>query len=85
MNQAPTDRLIARVEKSGREEYRVSIRTRNGNRHVDLRIFADNGVERAATPKGLAIKPTSLQLLIEALRRAQAAVADEGLIPPPRR
>lgn len=76
-----SDRLIACVPKNGREDYRVQLRTRNGNRTVDVRLFAHNGVERVSTAKGFAIRAENLSPLIDALREAQAAAIEEGLIP----
>ena len=65
-----TDRLIATIPKSGREDIRVSIRDFRGRLAIDIRVHADDGRERKATPKGVAIKPEMVSDLIKALQEA---------------
>lgn len=80
MTDAP-DRLITTIPKNAREEFRVALRTFKGYRNLDLRVFADNGVERVATGKGVSIKPENLGAVIRALQEAEAAARSEGLLP----
>lgn len=80
MADAP-DRLITTIPKNAREEFRLQLRTFKGHRNLDFRVFADNGVERVATGKGVSIKPASLPDVIRALQEAEAAARAEGLLP----
>lgn len=75
------DLLIAVLPKNGREDFRVQLRTFRDQRRIDLRIFASNGVDRVATPKGVSIGPADIRAVINALEQAEAAARDEGLIP----
>jgi hypothetical protein len=74
------DIQIAEIPKNARERFNVAIRDFKGQRLVDLRVYASNGVDVVPTPKGVAIKPASLRAIIEALQSAEQAAKREGLI-----
>ena len=75
-----TDTLISTIEKNRRERFQVAIRTFKGRRMVDLRVYADNGVETVATAKGVAIRPELIGDIISALEAARTAADAEGLL-----
>lgn len=76
-----TDRLIATIPKSRREDVRVALRDFRGRRAIDVRIFTETGQGRAPSPKGLAVQPGQLKALIAALIDAERAAVEEGLLP----
>ena len=75
-----TDIQIAEIPKNARERFNVAIREFKGQRLIDLRVYASNGVDMAPTPKGVAIKPSSLRAIIEALQSAEQSARREGLL-----
>jgi len=77
---AEPDRLVADIRKNAREQIRVQLRTFKDQRTIDLRVFASNGGDMVATPKGVAIRPELIRLVIEALERAEAEAAKEHIL-----
>lgn len=74
------DVLVAVIRKNAREEFRVALRTFKGQRLVDIRVYASNGVDVVPTAKGVAIKSTLLRAIIEALENAEQLAKAEGLL-----
>jgi hypothetical protein len=71
--------VVATLPKNSREEVRVSLTSYRGHQLVDVRVYAgDADAERVPTPKGLALRPSFLPPLIEALRAALAAFEASG-------
>jgi len=82
------DRFIAEIRKSAREEFRVQLRTFKNTRSIDTRsidlpVFASDGVDMVATANGVTIRPELIGPVHRALRDAEAAAVQEGLIPRP--
>src|SRR5712671_3370342 len=71
---------IASIIKNSRESLRVSIDSYRDHDYIDLRLYADNGVEQVPTHKGLTIRPDLLPAVIEALHKAEAAARKAGLL-----
>ncbi len=74
------DIQIAEIHKNARERFNVALRDFKGHRLIDLRVYANNGVTMAQTPKGVCIKPGSLRAVIEALEHAEQVAKREGLL-----
>jgi hypothetical protein len=80
---AQDDVPIATIAKNKRDQFRVALRTFHGNRGVDVRVYVPNGDgEQVPTAKGIAIKPSLIQPIIDALIKARDTAIDEGLIEP---
>lgn len=79
MSEQP-DHLVATIPKNAREQFRVQLRTFKERRMIDLRVFASNGVDSIATPKGVAIRPELIRSVIEALEKAEAEAAKEHIM-----
>jgi len=72
--------LVASIAKNSRESIRVSLDSYREHDYIDLRLYADNGVEQVPTRKGLTIRPDLLPTVIEALHKAEAAARKTGLL-----
>jgi hypothetical protein len=69
--------LIAKIKKSAREEYRVTIREFTNYRGVDLRLYRVNGKgDFVETTRAIAIRPESLSFIADALHLAATMVGD---------
>src|SRR4051794_36374544 len=79
-NQREQGQLVASITKNARESLRVSISRYREHDYIDLRLYADNGVEQVPTRKGLTIRPDLLPAVIEALQKAEAAARKAGLL-----
>lgn len=74
------DRIVAVIQKNGREIYQISLREFKGRRLVDLRVHASNGVEFVATARGVTIKPQNLREIIQALEAAEIIAKQGGML-----
>jgi len=72
--------VIATIVKNSRESLRVSLDRYREHDYIDLRLYADNGVEQVPTRKGLTIRPDLRPALIEALQQAEMAARKAGLL-----
>jgi hypothetical protein len=72
--------LVASIVKNSRESLRVSLARCREHDYIDLRLFADNGVEQVPTRKGIAIRPDLLPKVIEALQDAEVEASKRGLL-----
>ena len=72
--------VVATIVKNSRESLRVSLDRHREHDYIDLRLYADNGVEQVPTRKGLTIRPDLLPAVIEALRQAETAARKAGLL-----
>jgi hypothetical protein len=75
---------IAVLRKNAAEEIRIELSEFNGHDLIHLRVWAEpraGGSERIPTRAGIACKVTLLPQLIEALRQAEVAARDAGLLP----
>lgn len=75
-----TDIAVAAIKKNQREEVRVGLKSYEGHRYIDLRIFADDGNEHRPTKKGVTLKPALVRQLIEALEQVEMIARTEGLL-----
>jgi hypothetical protein len=72
--------LVASIVKNSRESLRISLDSYRDHDYIDLRLYADNGVEQVPTRKGLTIRPELLPAVIEALQQAEIAARKAGLL-----
>lgn len=75
--------LIARIPKNAREELRVELSTYNGHNLASVRVYAklpDGAC--LPTKKGIAVKVTALDRVLEALCEAQAEARRRGWLVP---
>jgi hypothetical protein len=79
-SQREQGQLVASIVKNARESLRVSINRYRDHDYIDLRLYADNGVEQVPTRKGLTIRPDLPPAVIEALQKAEAAARKAGLL-----
>lgn len=70
-----TDNTIATIPKNAREEIRVALTNYKGHELVDVRVFVESEIraDHVPTRKGIAVKPSLLPALIEALAKARDA------------
>jgi hypothetical protein len=74
-------KVISDIQKNQREVLRVALDEFKGHQLVAARLWFDDGSgELKPTPKGLTIKVELLPELIAALRAAETAVRDAGLL-----
>jgi len=74
---------LAVIRKNALEEIRVGLSEFNGHDVLNLRIWAEprnGGVERIPTKAGICCSVRLLPELIEALRQAEAAARQAGLL-----
>lgn len=74
---------VAVIRKNTREEIRVDLSEFRGHDLVSLRVWTDPlgpGSERIPTKAGIACNVALIPELIEALRRAEAAARQAGLL-----
>ena len=71
--------MIAAFAKNSREEIRVSIDAFQGQDLVNVRVWFIDGETMRPGKQGLALKPSLLPALIDALQLAQARVAGGAL------
>jgi len=77
-NQRDQAWVIATIVKNSRESLRVSLDRYREHDYIDLRLYADNGVEQVPTRKGLTIRPDLLPAVIEALQQAENGRPQSG-------
>jgi hypothetical protein len=77
----PQDRLIAAVQKHGRARFEIALRSFRYDRRVTLRLCESNG-QGGYKKSGpcVAIAPSKLREVIEALQLAEATAKAEGLL-----
>jgi len=74
---------LAVIRKNAREEIRVELSEYNGHDLLSLRVWADPAAgssQRVPTKAGIACNVALIPDLIEALRRAEAAARQAGLL-----
>lgn len=76
------DDLIAEIERSQLDKYRVYLCEYRGHSYVDLRLWAESrdGPDLVPTKKGVGIPPRFLGEILQALERAQALCSERGLV-----
>ena len=80
-NRQPDEKLVGKISKNAKEEFRVLITSYHGHRFVDLRLFVVNADGSwVPTKKGVGIRADLLGKVGEALKQAQEAARAEGLI-----
>ena len=73
-------RIIAIIEKTRTTDLRVRLVEFNGRPFIDVRVFiVGDAVERTPTRKGVAIPPSLLRGVIEALKAAEEEVQERGI------
>ena len=77
-----TDSVICGIiPKNRREQIRISLRSFQELRMVDVRLFkAMDGSKYTSTSQGCAFRPEKLRDLIDALERAKTIARTEGLL-----
>ena len=74
------ERLIAVFEKNSREQVRVMFRQYKGTDLLDLRVFwSKDGKVWRPSPKGLALRPEKLPVLLAALHKAAEKLGQDEL------
>jgi len=74
-----SQRLIARIPKSSREELWVTIRAFNGANKCELRVHERDGARNwRPTPRQLVIGRSAIPLLIERLTEVEAQLYDHA-------
>jgi hypothetical protein len=76
----PRDQVVGTISKNQRESIRVSLRTFDDRRQIDIRVFKNVHGADIGTPQGCTVKPARLRSLIEILERAEDAAKAEGLV-----
>jgi hypothetical protein len=72
-----SQRLIARIPKSSREELWVTIRAFNAVNKCELRVHERDGARNwRPTPRQLVIGPSAISLLIKSLNEVEARLYD---------
>lgn len=68
------NKLLATIPRTATEEIQVQINEYKGKKYLDLRIFytTDGGNSWLPTKKGVAVYPENLELLKEAIEKAQS-------------
>ncbi|CAM5766392.1 hypothetical protein LMIY3S_01807 [Labrys miyagiensis] len=67
------DQPIAVIRKNARSALRISLVEREGRLHVDVRLVAQNARgDLTPTSAGISVRPELLELLIQALQKAEA-------------
>ncbi len=73
--------IVQTIPKGAREEVRVALSEFHGATFLDIRLFANlGGEDRAPTRKGVTLRLTALDSLIEALEALRERAKRRGLI-----
>lgn len=78
MAETSEDEILARIQRSEREELRIAVSTFNGYKYVGLRVWAicADGVMRPIKAKGCTIRVAEIGRAIEALEQARQILSD---------
>ena len=76
------EKLIAGLPKGSGEEVRVSLSEFKGKQYIDLRVYFENDEgEWKPTKKGVALHVGQFNKLMDALKEAEDALRENGLLP----
>ena len=82
-SQREQGQLVATIRKNALEEIRIGLSEFNGHDLLNIRIWSEprnGGAERIPTKAGICCNVRLLPELIEALRQAEAAARQAGLL-----